>query len=163
MGSMTRLVCSLRWRRWLLAGVLWLSVWPLAQAALDDHAALQGLKAARVVFDVRVADQDKLDFNLALIQETFDGLLAQGVVPQMVVTFRGPGVRLLNAAALDDEARGLFRDLVTRGVRFEACGIALRVYKVDPSGLIPEVKPVANGFNSLIGYQAKGYATIAIN
>jgi hypothetical protein len=39
----------------------------------------------------------------------------------------------------------------------------MRIFKADPAGLIPEVKLVANVFSSLIGYQNKGYATIAIN
>jgi intracellular sulfur oxidation DsrE/DsrF family protein len=53
--------------------------------------------------------------------------------------------------------------LLKKGVRFEVCSVALRTFKVDPSQVVPEVKPVANGFNSLIGYQNKGYAMIAIN
>jgi len=48
-------------------------------------------------------------------------------------------------------------------VRFEACAVAMRVFKADPAGLVPEVKLVANVFNSFIGYQNKGYAMIAIN
>ena len=50
-----------------------------------------------------------------------------------------------------------------KGVQFEACAVAMRVLKVDQAGLVPEVKLVANVFNSLIGYQNKGYAMIAIN
>ena len=129
----------------------------------DDREALAGLKSAKVIFDVRVPDLEKLVFNLNLFDETFDGMVFQGVKPEMVVVFRGPGVRLLNAAALNEEARGLFRALIKKGVRFEACAVAMRVFKADPAGLIPEVKLVANVFNSLIGYQNKGYALIAIN
>ena len=43
------------------------------------------------------------------------------------------------------------------------CSVAMRVFKADPAQLIPEVKLVANVFNSTIGYQTKGYALIAIN
>jgi len=39
----------------------------------------------------------------------------------------------------------------------------MRVYQVDPAGLIPEARLVANVLNSLIGYQNRGYAMIAIN
>jgi intracellular sulfur oxidation DsrE/DsrF family protein len=129
----------------------------------DDREALAGLKSARVIFDVWVADLDKLAFNLRNFSETYDGIAAQGVKPEMIVVFRGPGVRLLTAAALDEDARDLFRELKKKGVRFEACAVAMRIFKADPAGLIPEVKLVANVFNSLIGYQNKGYATIAIN
>jgi len=129
----------------------------------DDREALAGLKSVKVIFDVRVPDLEKLDFNLRNLNETFDGIAAQGVKPEMIVVFRGPGVRLLTVAALDVEARDLFRELKRKGVRFEACAVAMRIFKADPAGLIPEVKLVANVFSSLIGYQNKGYATIAIN
>lgn len=129
----------------------------------DDRVALAGLKSAKVVFDVRVPDLDKLVFNLKLFNETFEGLVAQGVKPKMVVAFRGPGVKLLTAAELDEEALGHLRALIKKGVRFEACAVAMRVFKADPAALVPEVNLVGNVFNSYIGYQNKGYAMIAIN
>ncbi|HIJ86231.1 MAG TPA: DsrE family protein [Desulfuromonadales bacterium] len=129
----------------------------------DDREALAGLKLAKVIFDVRVADVDKLTFNLKLFDETLEGMVAQGVKPDMIVAFRGPGVKLLSVAALDDEAVALFQSLKKKGVRFEACAVAMRVFKADPAGLIQEIKLVANVFNSFIGYQNKGYAMIAIN
>lgn len=129
----------------------------------DDRLALAGLKTARVIFDVRVPDIDKLVFNLSNLEETFDGIAAQGVKPEMIVVFRGPGVRLLTAAAIDEAALDLIRELKRRGVRFEACAVAMRIFKADPAGLIPEVQLVGNVFSSLIGYQNRGYATIAIN
>jgi intracellular sulfur oxidation DsrE/DsrF family protein len=129
----------------------------------DDREALAGLTSAKVIFDVRVPDLDKLNFNLNLFKETYEGMVAQGVKPQMIIVFRGPGVRLLTNTALDDEAKNLIRDLKKLGVRFEACALAMRVFKADPEKLFPEVKLVANVINSLIGYQNKGYAMIAIN
>lgn len=145
--------------------LLMLACSPVLYAAQkpDDREALSGLKTAKVIFDVRVADLEKLDFNLRNLNETFDGIAAQGVKPEMIVVFRGPGVRLLTSASLDEDARDLFKELKKKGVRFEACAVAMRIFKADPAGLIPEVKLVANVFNSLIGYQNKGYATIAIN
>lgn len=129
----------------------------------DDREALAGLKSARVIFDARVPDGERLVFNLELIAETFDGIAAQGVRPEMVVTFRGPGVKLLTAPVIDKEALELIRELKKKGVRFEACAVAMRIFKADPAQLVPEVKLVGNVLTSLIGYQNKGYATIAIN
>ncbi len=129
----------------------------------DDSEALAGLKTAKVIFDVRVADLDKLVFNLELFGETLDGMVAQGVKPEMIVAFRGPGVKLLSSATLNEEAINLLRALKKRGVRFEACAVAMRTFKADPTKLIPEITLVANVFNSFIGYQNKGYAMIAIN
>lgn len=147
--------------------VFWMAFAPALYAAdpPDDHDALLGLTSAKVVFDVRVPDVDKLVFNLGLINETYEGLVAQGVKPSMVVTFRGPGVQLLANPApdADADAHDLFKALKAKGVRFEVCAVAMRVFKADPAQLIPEVKLVANVFNSMIGYQTKGYALIAIN
>jgi len=134
-----------------------------ATQKLNDRDAFAGLKSAKVIFDVRVADLDKLVFNLRLFDETFEGMVAQGVKPKMIVAFRGPGVKLLTATALDEEAVALFQALKKKGVRFEACAIAMRIFKADPAQTIPEVTLVANVFNSFIGYQNKGYAMIAIN
>lgn len=149
----------------VLMSLFMLASAPLLNAAQkpDDREALAGLKSTRVIFDVRVPDLDKLVFDLRLFSETLEGMVAQGVKPEMVVAFRGPGVKLLTATALDDEALGLLRSLKKNGVRFEVCAVAMRVFKADPAGLIPEVKLVANVFNSLIGYQNKGYALIVIN
>jgi len=129
----------------------------------DDREALAGLKSARVIFDARVPDGERLVFNLELIAETFDGMTAQGVRPEMVVTFRGPGVKLLTVPLIDKEALELIRELKKKGVRFEACAVAMRIFKADQAQLVPEVKLVGNVLTSLIGYQNRGYATIAIN
>ena len=129
----------------------------------DDRQALAGLKTAKVIFDVRVADLDKLIFNLELFRETLESMATQGVKPEMIVAFRGPGVKLLSSATLNEEAITLLRTLKKRGVRFEACAVAMRIFKADPTELIPEVTLVGNVFNSFIGYQNKGYAMIAIN
>jgi len=134
-----------------------------AAPPLNDYDALAGLKAAKVIFDVRVPDNDKLVFNLELFAETREGLIKQGVTPEMVVAFRGPGVKLLARDIIDEEAHELIQDLQKKGVRFEVCAVAVRTFKADPGKLISEVKLVANAFNSLIGYQNKGYAMIAIN
>ena len=151
--------------RCLMMVLLLLTCSPALQAAPQPNAseALAGLKTAKVVFDVRVADIDKLVFNLELFSETLEGIVAQGVKPEMVVTFRGSTVKLLTAAALDDEALELIRALKKKGVQFEACAVAMRVTKADSAGLVPEIKLVTNVFLSLIGYQNKGYAMIAIN
>jgi len=155
----------MRMQPFIIVLLLMMTCSPVIHAAQkpDDREAFSGLKTAKVIFDVRVADLEKLVFNLSLFDETLDGMVAQGVKPNMIVAFRGPGVKLLTATALDDEAIALFQTLRKKGVRFEACAVAMRVFKADPSGLIPEVKLVANVLNSFIGYQNKGFAIITIN
>ncbi len=153
------------WRVLMMAMLFLLPLPPAMNAAEKAKSieAYAGLEEAKVIFDVRAADLEKLLFNLNLFDETFNGIVAQGVKPDMIVAFRGPGVNLLTNDSLDRETIALFRSLAKKGVRFEACAIAMRVFHVDPSKLIPEVALVANVFNSFIGYQNKGYAMIAIN
>jgi intracellular sulfur oxidation DsrE/DsrF family protein len=133
-----------------------------AADAPNDREALSGLKTTQAVFDMRVPDREKLIFNLELIKETFEGMAAQRVKPKMVVTFRGPGVRLLTREEAADEIAPLITELKRIGVRFEVCAVATRIFKVDKATLIPDVVLVGNSLISLIGYQNQGYALVVL-
>jgi intracellular sulfur oxidation DsrE/DsrF family protein len=50
----------------------------------------------------------------------------------------------------------------SQGVNVEVCQYALKVLKVDPKTIIPEVSQVGNGFISIVGYQAQGYKAVVI-
>ncbi len=136
-----------------------------------DRVALQGVKVGKGVFDINLTDPLRLPLYLGVIEETLDGLKAQGVKPELVVAFRGTAVKLVSSqregfdheqqAALD-ESDELIKELAQAGVRFEACAIATRLFGVENNSVLPQVKVVGNTFNSLIGYQAKGYALIPI-
>ncbi|MGB7631157.1 MAG: DsrE family protein [Candidatus Deferrimicrobium sp.] len=128
----------------------------------NNREALSGLKTTRAVFDMRVPDREKLIFNLELIKETFEGMAAQGVKPLMVVTFRGPGVRLLTREQAADEIAPLIAELKRMGVRFEVCTVATRIFKVDNATILPDVVLVGNSLISLIGYQNQGYALVTL-
>jgi len=140
-------------------------------AELDDRHALDGVKTGKALFDIATGNPNAIATALDVIGETIDGLKRQGVEPKIVVAFRGPAVRFLTsdsnlipaehaAAAMGLSVR--IEQLATRGVRFEACGVTTRMMKIDNATLDKGVQPVANTFNSLIGYQAKGYALIQI-
>jgi intracellular sulfur oxidation DsrE/DsrF family protein len=136
---------------------------PLGAATTPEQRALAGLKSAKVIVDVRVPDQEKMVFNLQLIHETLQGIRQQKVRPEMVVTFRGPGVRLMTQTGADEEVRELLAGLASQGVRLEACAVAMRIFRVAPGPLVPGVVLVDNVLTSLIGYQNKGYAVISLN
>lgn len=129
----------------------------------DDRFALKGLKQTRAIFDVRLADLDKLLFNLGLIKETFEGISSQRVKPTVIVSLRGPAVKLFTKDQATPELRELLADLKKKGVRVEICSVALRVFKVDRTQLIPEVIPVGNILTSQIAWQNKGYALVTLN
>jgi intracellular sulfur oxidation DsrE/DsrF family protein len=133
-----------------------------AADAPNDREALSGLKTTRTVFDVRAPDREKLIFNLELIKETWEGMAAQRVNPEMVVTFRGPGIRLLTREQSADEIAPLITELKRMGVRFEVCTVATRIFKVDKTTIIPDIVIVGNSLISLIGYQNRGYALVVL-
>jgi intracellular sulfur oxidation DsrE/DsrF family protein len=129
----------------------------------DDRVALKGMKQAKAIFDVRLADLDKLLFNLALIKETHEGISNQKVKPQLMVTLRGPAVRLFTRDQAPEELKELLNDLKQKGIRLEICSVATRVFKVDNRQLLPDVTLVGNVLTSQIAMQNKGYALITLN
>lgn len=154
---------------------------PTFAAGLDDADALQGVKTGKAVFDVSLGEPAKLALHLAVIKETHEGLVKQGVKPDFIILLRGPAVlpfaqKPAASAQPDETARftaelnGMTAKEIARltaalkdlGVRFEVCGLATRLLKVDNATIVPQAKVVANTFVSLIGYQSKGYAIIPI-
>lgn len=137
-----------------------------------DTQSLEGISSGKVAWDINMANPKKLLLYLQVMDETYDDLKRQGVDPEMVLTFRGPSVRLITTehgeVSLDDEvhldgiAEQLKAMLAKPNVRAEACSVATRLNAVDPETLLPNIEHVGNTFVSQIGYQAKGYATIPI-
>lgn len=129
----------------------------------DDRFALKGLQQTRTIFDVRLAELDKLLFNLGLIKETFEGISKQKVKPTMIVSLRGPAVKLFTNDLAPTELKELVADLKKKGIRIEICSVATRVFKVDNTQLLPDVILVGNVLTSQIAWQNKGYALITLN
>lgn len=148
------------------------SVPPAVHAAPpDDRVALQGIRSGKGVFDINLAVVDKFPLYLQVIKETDEGLKRQGIKPELIVAIRGGAVRFVSSNRMNfspdqrddlEHAEKLIHELAKLGVRFEACAIATRLYHVDNASIINDVKVVGNTFISLIGYQARGYAVIAI-
>jgi len=138
----------------------------------DDSQSLEGVSSGKIAWDINMANPKKLLLYLQVMDETYDDLKRQGVDPEMVLTFRGPSVRLITTehgeVSLDDEvhldgiAEQLKAMLAKPNVRAEACSVATRLNAVDPETLLPNIEHVGNTFVSQIGYQAQGYATIPI-
>ena len=145
---------------------------PVTAVAFDDSDSLKGLTTGKAVFDVDLGDAGKLTLYLSVIKETHTGMMKQGVKPDLVVTFHGQSLALIQAnrdkvpaAQRDDydEVAMLIKDLKTLGVKFEACSVAARLLNVDPMTINKDVKVVGNTFISLTGYQNRGYALIPIH
>jgi intracellular sulfur oxidation DsrE/DsrF family protein len=137
-----------------------------------DTQALDGVSSGKIAWDINMADAEKMLLYLKVMDETYEDLKRQGVAPDMVLTFRGPSVRLITTdrsdVPIDDElhldgiAEQLRAMLKKPNVRVEACSVATRLTGVDADTLLPGIEHVGNTFVSQIGYQAKGYAIIPI-
>lgn len=159
----------------LLAGLLLLVAGlPVlaADQAINDQAALAGLKTGKGVFLVDIGDANKLNFYLEVIQGTHKGMQNQGVEPDFVLVYIGPSVKYLSsspAPETEQGAGGLLMEiessveaLAALGVRQEVCAVATRVFGIDNSTVLPDMKLVGDGFISLIGYQAQGYHLVPV-
>ncbi len=157
----------------LLLLMLGMALLPFAAVAEqpNDAAALEGVEHGKVVFDINNSSASSLNLYLAVIRETHDDLVRQGVEPDILLAFRGPAVTLVSTdrERLDltdfdalDQIADHIEDLQMLGVRMEGCGVATRLFQIDNQTLLDGIVPVGNTFVSLIGYQARGYAVIPI-
>ena len=151
---------------------LFLSVGAFAQERYDDSVALNGIKEAKSVFLIDFKSAKTTAFYMDLIVGTYDGLVRQGVEPEMVVVIIGPTVKYLSTTAnpeltFDYEKefnaiQASIKALHQRGVRMEVCAIATDVFKINNAELPEELSVVADGFISLIGWQAQGYKLVPV-
>lgn len=142
---------------------------------LNDANALKELKVGKVVWDIGMDNPTKLILYLKVIQQTYDGLVRQKVTPDMIFAFRGGAVKLITSGHNHDHAvleqhnekveiATLLAELQKKdGVKMEVCGVAMALFEIQNSDILPGIKPVGNTFISLIGYHAQGYAMIPIH
>jgi len=158
-----------------VAGIMLLLIGHLALAGnpvINDQAALADLKAGKGLFLVDIGDAKKLKFYLEVIQGTYKGMKDQGVDPDFVLVFIGPSVKYLSTSpsaeieqAVGDvlmEIESNVEALASLGVRQEVCAVATRVFGIDNKMILPGMSLVADGFISLIGYQAQGYHLVPV-
>lgn len=154
----------------LILSVLMMTAAAFAQGP-DDSDALKGVISGKALFDINLGKAESVPLYLQVIGMTHQGLVKQGVTPKFVVAFRGPAVQFITGkdnakdstqAAVFEQIAVKVRELKAMGVKFEACAIAMGLFHIDNSTVLPEIKVVGNTFISLIGYQAQGYGTIPV-
>lgn len=141
--------------------------------AAGEYAALNGVKGLDSVFDVSVASPILARVVFPAIQGVYDDKSVRALPhpPRTVIVFHGGAVKLVSTdrkgytpeeqQALDEVA-GMIRQFKKDGVKMEVCMYAVKVVGVDPATLMPEVDRVRNGFISVLGYQAQGYAVESV-
>lgn len=151
----------------LLAFVLLVAV---SAVSAKESEALKGVKSAKAIFDVRVANPKGAALQLKLIHQTYQELVAEKKKPVCVVSFMGPSVKLISKnregfSAEDQKSLDEIAETISKmskdGIRVEICLFAAKLFGVGPASILPEIKKVENGWVSLIGYQAQGYSLVA--
>jgi intracellular sulfur oxidation DsrE/DsrF family protein len=143
----------------------------LAQAQVDDHVVLTGVKELKVAFDVLEGDAKGLLNRLNVIDETRASLIKQGVTPNFVVAFRGPATKLVqtDVSKIKPEDREVATKIAAKldemskapGVAsIEQCSVAIRQQETKAENVLPVIKVVGNSWISLMAYQSRGYGYI---
>jgi intracellular sulfur oxidation DsrE/DsrF family protein len=140
----------------------------------EEYRTLKGLKSVKAVFDFELGSPQSALVHLKVIDQTFKdkNITTLRNKPDFTVIFIGPSVKLVSKnksefnaedqKILDDYANTLSQ-MAKEGIKFEICLIAVKILGVDPSTILPEIKQVGNGWISLIGHQAKGYAIVPVS
>ena len=145
-----------------------------ASAASGEYAALAGVKQIKAVFDVSLGSPRKANGVFWAVKNVSEdeNVRSLNQKPRVAVVFRGPAVKLVSTDRQGlkdfdeewlDKFAGTIRQMKKDGVTFEVCLYAVKVQGVDPATIMPEVDKVGNGFISVAGYQAQGYAAVTID
>ena len=145
----------------------------VANVSGEEYKTLKGLKSIKAVFDVRTGNPKSAAFLLNLIHNTFKdkNITAVTEKPDFAVVFIGPAVKVVskNREGFSSEEQKSLAEIANTisamskdGIKFEICMVAAKVFSVEPSSILPEIKQVHNGWISLIGFQAKGYSLVPV-
>lgn len=166
--------CSLRsLAGFLLVGALLVAASVPAPVAAGEYVSLTGVKGLDAVFDVGLGSPTAAANVFPAIRDVHlnPEVRALPAPPRTVIVFRSKAVRLLSTdrSGLDkdevaayDKVAELLRQFKKDGVKLEVCLYAVQKAGIDPATLLPEIDRVGNGFVSILGYQAQGYALVAI-
>jgi len=151
----------------LLTGAFLLS---FGIAHSQSNQSISDLNQLKTVIDFRTGNPDKALVYLTLIGDTFKDHDIQELTarPNFEVIFGGESVKLFakevkgyspqeqkTITVLKNKISSLAKD----GIKFEYCIYGGKLFGVEP-GNVPGMQVVANGWVSLIGYQASGYSVV---
>ena len=138
-----------------------------------EYDSLQGLKSFKAVVDVRSGKPKSLAMQLGLLHQMYKDKSVRSLTdsPEFVLVFIGPAVKLVSTkteglSAEDRESGAKIAETISAmaqdGIKLEICLFAVDVLGVDRRSILPEIKQVANGWISLVGYQHSGYGLVPV-
>lgn len=159
----------------IVAALLFISTGSHAEGQtelVNNGKALQGVTKTKAYFDVTIGDPKELLIRLELIENTYHQLVAAGVSPAMVIGVRGKASGFFtkgNGYVLDSDLpekehiAAMVKKLTGMKIGIEQCRIAAGFEDIDLADFLPEMELVANGYVSMIGYHAQGYAYVPMD
>ena len=122
---------------------------------------------------MRSGKPKSLALQLDLIHQMYNDASVREVTknPDFVIIFIGPSVKLVSTntdgfSAEDKETVAKIAKTISAmakdGIKFEICLFAVDLLGVDRASILPEIKQVANGWISLVGYQHAGYGLVPV-
>lgn len=144
----------------------------LSACASSGNPMSGGSKEMKLAFDFTDANPVVLLNKLNNVDVTRKQLIDSGITPKIVMTFRGNASFFTQSsvAAVKESERADALKVASKlrelqkapGVQgLEQCNLPLADRKLNPAGLMQEVKLVPNGWIALGTYQQQGYAYIA--
>ncbi len=144
----------------------------LSAVAVANAQPSGGAKEMKLAFDFTDANPAVLLKKLENVETTRQQLIASGITPNIVMTFRGNASYFtqtdLSAVKENERADALkvaakLREMkAAPGVQgLDQCNLPLADRKLKPADLMSEVRLVPNGWIALGQYQQQGYAYIA--
>lgn len=140
-------------------------------ASATEYEAMREDNSVKVFFDMRDGIPKIAAVHLKLINDTYNQLTAMGKKPDFVVVFIASAVKLIsnNRSEFSTEELKYLKEMddhisemIESGINLEVCLAAVDYFEVDPASIRTEIKQVANGWISEIGYQAKGYSLVPV-
>lgn len=155
----------------LVSLFLALQVKPAAAGGYGN--ALKDVKGVKVIFNVSQGDPAFSNTLFWAVRNVYqdEAVSTLPAKPQVAVVFHGPVIKLLSSDRSGfekkdyseiDKFQATIKQMKKEGVILEVCMYAVKVMGVDPATLMPEIDQVGNGFISVAGYQAQGYAVVTI-
>lgn len=151
--------------------VAFLVLLSLSFVSAEGYEAMRGDNSVKVLFDMRDGIPKIAAVHTKLINDTYEQLTAMGKKPVFTVVFIASAVKLLSSNRSEFSAEELkylkeiddnISKMIKAGINLEVCLAAVDYFKVAPASIRSEIKQVANGWISEIGYQAKGYSLVPV-
>jgi intracellular sulfur oxidation DsrE/DsrF family protein len=143
----------------------------LSFASAEEYEGMKGVNSAKVFFDMRDGIPEIAAVHMKLMFDTYKQLETMEKEPVFVVVFIGASVKLISSNRTEFSAENQkylkeIDDVISKmseaGIALEVCLAAVEFFGVDPASIRSEIKQVANGWISEIGYQAKGYSLVPV-